>query len=194
MLTTQHLSTWKFWNELRGDGRWTAFLDGKGRPTDRTVARLLGDYGVRHADKKARCLMKAWRFNHQFADLAGLMQDTLRSVHDAGAPPTTRRVAELVVASRVQSVLAGCNVGPKVARLMLLWNPGTDQRDPASFCQVIPLDSKWQAELTELGADLTSVNLNNEASYREVEDVLCEACFAAGVAPGLLDAHVFDSR
>ena len=59
------------------------------------------------------------------------------------------------------------------------------------FYNVIPLDSRWQRELSNQGVRLDPRVLTSELAYREVEQALCDACFAAGIMPALLDGAVF---
>lgn len=191
MITTQQPINDAFWTQLGRDPRWRELNSCEGSPTVTSIEVLLRDCDVRYPGKKARCLMKAWHFDHQFAEIAGLMQDALWSVHDADRSVQLRREVELLIAVRIQTILAGCNMGPKVARLMLTWDSDSDHRYGTDFYNVIPLDSRWQRELSNQGVRLDPRVLTSELAYREVEQALCDACFAAGIMPALLDGAVF---
>jgi hypothetical protein len=74
-------------------------------------------------------------------------------------------------------------VAPKVARLLIM---GAQE-----ITQVIPIDSRWQNALGEAGHGIDSASLSREASYRAIEDVLCDVSYELGVRPTDADGIPF---
>ncbi len=186
-LTSIQPITDTFWNGLYEDEEWMAFVHAGEHdqpPAEADLRDLLRRHCVRRHVDKASWLLRAWN-EFDFPTLAQFGVDTI-------AEGASSRESELALVVHIYELLADCRklgVGPKVARLMMIWDPEAGTMGSA-FKWVIPLDRRWINALRREGVDI-SPNLSREVSYRGVEEEICAAAEAAGMLPFLADGAVF---
>lgn len=184
VITSQQRITDGFWAGVHEDEEWSAVAYAGAndpRPTVEALQEILLRHGVRRHLDKGRWIHRAW----EDLDVDVIAQ----AGEDATTEGTTSRASELQVVASLLRECRGLGVGPKVARLMMIWNPELGTMG-VSFRHVIPLDRRWINALREEGVDIEP-NLSNEASYRAVEDEICSAAVDAGLLPFLADGAVF---
>lgn len=188
MITRQQRISNSFWNRVFLDRTWRTISESypKKRPHFRVVQDTLHHLNIRFADSKARQICNAW--DRDFATISKTMRTVLSHHHDRGYSNNCRS-AELEVAHLMQVILSGCGVGPKIARLMMLWDPANGMG--LDFRYVIPIDSRWVNCLIEAGVDPSLLNISTENRYRRVETHLVTAAYELGIFPCEADGIIF---
>lgn len=192
MITVQQRVNKAFTDRLDRDPTWLALTasEYRNRPPVAVLSDMFERVGVRFGATRTGQIREAW--NRGFENLAWQIRTILRANHDQRAPAPKLRQVELEVARIIQYELYGCNVGPKVARLMMIW--GHNDILGEDFRHVVPVDSRW---LTALAAGATSAvaidprALAREDRYREIEDEICRAAYDLDVLPFEADKAVF---
>src|SRR5581483_423003 len=173
------------------DPDWMRLAGGRGRaPTLVSITNLFERHKVRFRNLKAEEVRAAWDRATEFEELGEYLRSILLWYHDRQRPLHELRGVEVQVAARIQEVLPRLGVGPKIARLMMIWNPARDD-EHGEFFNVIPIDSRWKGKLQEAGADIQSCNLSSEQAYCSIEEDICRACFDLGISPRHADGAVF---
>lgn len=173
-----------FWEALEDDADWQALVEAGPdavRPDATHLQALLQRHGIRRHLDKGRWIHRAWNE----LDVDALARASVSAMVGGG----TTRERELEV---VASLLWECfrmGVGPKVARLMMIWDAGEGTMGGA-FRRVVPLDRRWINALAEEGVDIEA-RLYSERDYRRVEEEICRAADHAGYLPFLADGAVF---
>lgn len=150
-------------------------------PDESVLQNVLRQHGVRKHLSKGKWLSRAW--NDFDAHAVAAVATRVGEQHELS------RADELTVVNSLLRQGRGMGVGPKVARLMMIWDPQTGSMGSA-YRRVIPLDRRWINALRQQGEDITC-NLGREASYRHVEAQICRAAEHVGMLPFLADGAVF---
>lgn len=183
MITSQTRDTPELWKGLAEDERWMSLRERgpAGCPTERALASILRDHGIRFPSQKARRLRRA--ADRDFNGLASLLRGSLRETRDRKRAAGARREEEVRLACALQQELKGCGVAPKIARLILVLL--------REFDHVVPIDSRWQSALEGAGANVRSGAFAREATYVEVEHEIARAAYDLGVLPAVADGAIF---
>ena len=187
VLTSRQRISGYFWDNLSRQPLWQTIWEGieETPPRIDSIERLLREVGIRTPPKKAAWIAKAWKE----VDWSRLAKD-INSQVKAGHTRDSN-----LCAVDVLKVLRGIGVGPKIRRLMLIWEPYRDANHGRwGFCPyLIPIDARWIRALNESGFSVSLADLNSEEKYREVENEVVDASASVGLLPYEADRLIFGS-
>ena len=150
-------------------------------PGESAIDEILLRHGIRNHRTKAKWIHQAWT-EIEFKELVSRATSVLTP------GPESPRVRELRMVDTILRECHGFGVGPKVARLMMIWIPEAGRG--LDFRHVIPLDNRWIRALRERGVEIQG-SLWNERGYREIEEEVCRAAYDLNILPFLADSAVF---
>jgi hypothetical protein len=173
-----------FWDAFYADTDWLALVHAGAqdpRPPVAAIQNMLRQHGVRRHRDKGAWIFRAW----DELDVDAMASAGEQAIHEGA----TNRESELLLVDSLLHECGGMGVGPKVARLMMIWEPERATMG-LPFRHVIPLDRRWINALESHGV-LIEQNLSYEEQYRVVENEICAAAYDAGLAPFEADGAVF---
>lgn len=188
MITSQQKISELFWTQVFQDKIWQKIsrIYPKKKPQLDLVKNTLHRLKIRFADNKAQQICNAW--DRDFKSIAEATNIILS--HNANQSYSLYiRLYELELIDIILRNLSGCGTGPKIARLMMLWNPENGMG--LEFQHIIPIDSRWLNSLKKAGVNPSLLNVSTEKKYRQVEDDLVEASYELNIFPFEADGIIF---
>jgi len=188
MITSQQKINKLFWTQVFQDKNWQKIsgMYPKKKPPLDFVKNTLHHLKIRFADNKAQQICNAW--DRDFTIIAEEINMAL-SHNVSQSYSFYIRLYELELIDIILRNLSGCGIGPKIARLMMLWDPengmGLDVQ------HIIPIDSRWLNSLEKAGINSSLLNVSTEKKYRQVEDSLVEASYELNIFPFEADGIIF---
>ena len=172
-----------FWDQLMAQPLWKQLMaESYNRsPSVAQLRNMMKACGSRSPAKKAHAIHEALRKDLSFwTSMSAAVNRALKTGNE--------RAFELEAVAAV-SALKGCGVGPKVARLMLIY---PDRPGCRPLCQnIVPIDQRWINYLTGYGCDLSGYNLKSKKMYLQLEDKIVAAAAEAGLTGVEADRLVF---
>jgi hypothetical protein len=159
--------------------------------SEEAILRCLLEHGVRFAEDKVARIRRAWD-DGGFEEICTASESITARLSGMSSGPDQRPVELGMVDVLLRELPRGCGVGPKIARLMMIWSLENGiGAFGSAYRHVVPLDSRWLNEFRRLGVHIPREELGNEHSYRRVEQAVCDACYELDVLPFEADGAVF---